>query len=215
MFKNLSEKILDLIYKKKCLICTCAKTDDLLCKTCSKDVDFTSSFPHRIYNSIPIYSATIYDKTPKKLIHLLKFSHKKNASIPLAQMLYDYFKKLGLNKDYIVIYPDSFLFKNLYRGYEHIYLIAKTFSDLSGLKLLKHAIRKVKYTIPQYKARNRKNNVKGAFEVNKKYINLLKEKPVLLIDDIITTGSTIEEIADILKKEEINNITVLTVSKAK
>jgi len=211
MFKGL----LDLIYKNKCLVCSCSKTDDLLCKTCSKDVDFMSGFPHRIYNSVSVYSAVIYNKTPKKLIRLLKFSHKKSASKVLARFLYDYFKKLDLNKDFIVIYPDSFLLKNLFRGYEHMYLIANEFCNLSGFNLLKNAIKKIKYTTPQYKAKNRKNNIKGAFEINKKYINLLKEKPILLIDDIITTGATIEEITDILKKENINDVTVLTVSKAK
>ena len=214
MFSALLENILCLIYKNKCLVCNCSKTDSLLCKNCLKDVNFLSTFPHKIYNSVPIYSAVIYDKTIKKLIHLLKFQHKKKASIVLGELLYKYFKKLNLNDDLIIIYPDSFFIKNLIRGYEHMFLVAQTFSKLSGLKFYKHAIQKIKNTKPQYMVKNRKNNIKGTFKINKKYINELKQKSVLLIDDITTSGATIEEITDILQKENIENITVLTVSKA-
>ena len=214
MFKGLFEKFLDLIYKNKCLVCSCAKTNSLLCKNCSKDVNFLSSYPHRIFNSVPVYSATLYDKTIKKLIQLLKFSHRKKASVVLAEILYRYFKNLNLKDDYILIYPDSFFIKNMTRGYEHMYLIVKEFSCLSGLKFFKHAILKVKNTTPQYKAKNRVKNIQGAFKINRKYINDLKQKSVLLIDDIITTGATIEEIINILKQEGVNDISVLTISKA-
>ena len=214
MFKGLLEKFLDLIYKKRCVICSCSKANDLLCKTCSKDIIFLSTFPHRIYNSITIYSATVYTSVIKKLIQLFKFQHKRNISKVLADLLFQYFKKLNLNNKYIVIYPNSFYFKNMTRGYEHMYLIAKEFCKLSDFKLLKNAICKTKNTIPQYKAKNRFKNVSGVFKINKKYIKELKENPILLIDDIITSGATIEEIINILNKEKIKNITVLTISKA-
>ncbi|MBR2068331.1 MAG: ComF family protein [Candidatus Gastranaerophilales bacterium] len=214
MFKGLLLKILDLIYKKKCIVCSCAKTDDLLCKNCAKDVNFLSGFPHKIYNSIPIYSACVYTTTVKTIIHLLKFSHKKQASLVLAQLLFEYFKKLKLNNDFIIVYPGSFYLTKWMRGYEHMYLVAKEFSKLSGLKFYKSAILKVKNITPQYKAKNRRKNVLGAYQINKKIINKIKDKPILLIDDIITTGATIEEVINTLKKEGVSNITCITISKA-
>ncbi len=214
MFNGLLEKFLDLIYKHKCIICGCSKNNNLLCKNCSKDINFLSTFPHKIYNSIPIYSATLYSSAVKKLIQIFKFQHRKKVSIILAELLYSYFKKLKLNNNFVIIYPDSFFIKNLTRGYEHMYLVAHEFSNLSGFKLYKHSVKKIKNTIPQYKAKNRINNIKGAFEINKKYISKLKQKQILLIDDIITSGATIEEIINVLQKENINNITVLTISKA-
>ena len=213
MFAGLLNKFLDLIYKQKCIVCSCVKTNNLLCKNCIKDVNFLSGFPHKIYKNTPIYSATCYITTIKKLIQLLKFSHKKKASIVLAELLYEYFKKLNIGNDFIVIYPNSYPLKTLSRGYEHMYLITKEFCNLTGFKLYKNAIKKIKYTPAQFEAKNRKANIKDSFKLNKKYIELLKLKPVLLIDDIITTGATIEEIINILKKEDINNIICLTVSK--
>ena len=210
MFKAL----LDLIYKNKCLICSCSKTDSFLCKNCAKDVNFLSSFPHRIYNNIPIYSAATYENVVKKLIQLLKFSHKKSSSVVLGELLFEYYKKLNLNRDFIIIYPNSFYLKKLFRGYEHMYLITKEFAKLSALKLYKDVIKKTRNTVSQYKAKNRRLNIENSFKINEKYINELKSKPVLVVDDIITTGATLEEIINVLKKEDIKDITCLTISKA-
>ena len=68
--KRISEffdTFLNLIYKQKCIICSCGKTNEIVCKTCLKDVHYLSNFPHRIYKEIPIYSATKYENTVKKL----------------------------------------------------------------------------------------------------------------------------------------------------
>ncbi len=103
MVKGLLNKFLDLIYNKKCLVCGCSKTDNLLCKNCLKDVYYLSGFAQRFYKKIPIFCATNYQKTTKSLIQKLKYSHKKNASIPLSNILYNYFLKLNLKDEYIII----------------------------------------------------------------------------------------------------------------
>lgn len=214
MFKGLFNRFLNLIYNQKCLVCNCAKTDNFLCKNCLKDVYYLSCFTQRYYKKIPIFCAANYAGSVKILIQKLKFSHIKHASIPLSEILFKYFKQLNLNDDYIIVYPPSNYIKNTIRGYNHMELIAKKFSDLSGLKINKNLIKKVKPTKPQYKAKNRRLNIKNSFEINKKYINELKDKNLLLIDDITTSGATLEEIINILLKANLNNITCLTISKA-
>lgn len=214
-------RFLNLIYKKKCLICNCnlnnsacSKLVDNLCKTCAKDVDKLSGFAHRIYKGIPIYSAYSYDKTIKNLIRKLKFSHKKQACLPLSQYLFQYFEGIENIENSIIIYPSSYFTKTFERGFDHMALIAREFSKISNIKYLKNAIQKVKHTTPQYKAKNRFKNIEGAYRVNRKYIDELKTKNVILIDDITTTSATVEEIVNILLKNEIKNVMVLTISKA-
>ena len=81
LLNSIYREFLNLIYNEKCLICSCAKTQNLLCKNCSKGVHYLSSFPQRFYKEIPIYSMAKYNKTIKTLIHLLKFKHNKTLTI--------------------------------------------------------------------------------------------------------------------------------------
>ena len=212
---DLYDNFLNMIYKKKCLICGCSKTDDLLCKTCLKDVQFLSYFAHKFYNRIPIYSAAIYDKNIKTLIQMLKFKHKKSASKPLSDILFSYFKKLNLKDDFIIVYPPSYFIKSAERGYNHMFLIAKHFSKLTGFEVNKNLIKKIKPTKPQYKAKDRRKNIKGSFKINQKELLKLKDKKLLLIDDITTSGATLEEIINCFLELNFNNITCLTISKTK
>ncbi len=204
---------LDLIYNQKCLICSCAKTDELLCKTCSKDIRYLSTYAHKFFKNIPFYSATLYDGSVKKLIHKLKFSHHKKASIPLAKILFKYFKNIKEQKNYIIIYPPSYFLKSAQRGYNHMFLIAKEFSKLTNIEINNKIIKKIKYTKPQYKAKNRYKNIKGSFKINKNELKQIKNKTILLIDDITTSGATLEEIINILKENNINDIICLTIAK--
>ena len=212
---DLYDNFLNMIYKKKCLICGCSKTDDLLCKTCLKDVQFLSYFAHKFYNRIPIYSAAIYDKNIKTLIQMLKFKHKKSASKPLSNILFSYFKKLNLKDDFIIVYPPSYFIKSAERGYNHMFLIAKHFSKLTGFEINKNLIKKIKPTKKQYKAKDRRKNIKGSFRINQKELLKLKDKKLLLIDDITTSGATLEEIINCFLELNFNNITCLTISKTK
>ena len=213
-FKKIISLVSNLIYNQKCLICNCAKTDDLLCKNCLKSVEYLSSYPQKIYREIPIFCATNYKNTIKKLIQKLKFSHNKKCAIPLAEILFDYYKKLDLKDDFIIVYPSSFYTKTFQRGYNHMFLITKEFSKLTNLSYKKDLILKIKPTKPQYKVKNRHKNIKDSFKINKKYIELFKDKKILLIDDITTSGATLEELINCFLNAEIKNIVCLTISKA-
>ena len=87
-------------------------------------------------------------------------------------------------------------------------LVAIEFCRLSGFVPNFELIKRIKDTKPQYKLsrQERMQNLADAFEVDKsKDLN----KPVLLIDDICTTGSTFEEMVRVLKSEGISNIVCL------
>ena len=210
---NIIQAFLDLIYNQKCLVCSCAKTDELLCKSCAKDIQYLSSFAHRIFYNVPIYSATLYQGSVKKLIHKLKFNHRKKASIPLAEILFKYFKNIKEKNDYIIVFPPSYFLKSAQRGYNHMFLIAKEFSKLTNFKVNHKLIKKIKYTKPQYKAKNRHKNIQNSFKINEKELKNINNETILLIDDITTSGATLEEIIRLLKEKNINNIICLTIAK--
>jgi predicted amidophosphoribosyltransferase len=90
-------------------------------------------------------------------------------------------------------------------------LVAQEFSILTGYEFKKDLIYRIKDTKPQYKLslKEREKNLKNAFHAEKKNYN--KEK-ILLIDDILTTGSTIKEMVKTLKNSGISDVTVFVTS---
>ncbi len=78
------------------------------------------------------------------------------------------------------------------RGFNQAELLAKAVSKKTDLTLLKKLLLRKIYTPSQSKLskEERKINIEGAFKVNSKYKNIIRNSKVLLIDDIITTGST-------------------------
>lgn len=85
------------------------------------------------------------------------------------------------------------------RGYNQSDWIGKGISSVTGIPLLPKVMRRVKYTVTQthLTADQRKNNIAEAFQVSD--AGWIRGKSVLLVDDIITTGSTIQEAASVLK----------------
>lgn len=97
------------------------------------------------------------------------------------------------------------------RGYNQAELIATELGKLTSLSVETDAVYRVKNTNPQkvLDNRNRAKNLSHAFAVSRKW----RVRPVvLLIDDIYTTGSTINSVAKILKKRGVQKVYFLTIS---
>ncbi len=97
------------------------------------------------------------------------------------------------------------------RGYNQTEVIAKYLSKMTGIPMEKNLVRRIRYTEAQKKLnhKDRKKNLEEAFEVNRNY---QKYKNVLLIDDIYTTGSTIDTIAKQLLEKCNKKTWFLTIS---
>ena len=212
MIKHFFEQFADLIYKQKCVVCGCSKTNEILCKNCLKSVQNLSPFAQKKIEGVNIFCAFKYDGNIKILIRNFKFNRRKNAAIPSAKLLYDYFKKVceqnNLNlspQNAVITCIPSHPLRVLKRGYCHTELISKEFAKLSGIDTDFKIIKKVKNTLPQYKVRaNQKaKNVHGAFKI---YPNHAQGKTLILIDDITTTSATLFEAISNLKKNSYNNI---------
>ena len=212
MFKRLFLDIINLIYKQKCFGCGCSKSGEILCKTCEKELEFSTVYAQSVYEGVEIFSAFEYGGTLKKLIQQFKFNHRKGIAKILAVLLYEYFLKMSRRENLIVIPVPSHKQRVLRRGYCQTNLICEEFSRLSGIKTDTKILKKVRNTKPQYKLsiEKRRKNLAGSFALNLENYN---GENILLIDDIATTGATLEEIINLFKMENINNLTVLTVCK--
>ena len=96
------------------------------------------------------------------------------------------------------------------RGYNQTEILAKYLSEYTGIEVDQTSLVRNKRTSPQkhYNDKERKKNIRHAFTLKKE----IHAKSVLLIDDIYTTGSTIDEAARMLKKSGVINICFLTIS---
>ncbi len=221
LYKIFIKEIFDLIYKKKCINCNCSIQEGILCKSCSKTVQNLSPFAHSIINGYKVYSAFYYEGVIKNLIHELKFKHNRKCAKLGAIYLFSYLNKIKEYEKSDIDYKDAIIIpvvthKKNYnkRGYDNVVEIGYKLKELIGCKINENVLHKVKYTTPQYKlnAKTRKNNPVGSFELNSDFYT---DKLIILLDDIITTGSTLDFITSLFKRNGIKNLICLTLSKTK
>ena len=99
------------------------------------------------------------------------------------------------------------------RGFNQCEVIARHIGYRINIPV-SDCIKKIKNTKEQktLTKEERVKNLKGAFKVSR--VKDIKNKDVILIDDVMTTGATINECKDILKRSGANKITVLTIAKS-
>lgn len=214
--KHYLNEFLDLIYKRKCLNCNCSINEGFLCKNCLKLVQNLPYFPQGVVNNYPIYSVFYYEGGIRALIHSLKFKHNKACAFYIADLIKEYIDKIkDVNFKNAVIIPISTHKKNYYkRGYDNVLEIAKELGKITDLKVDCNSLKKVKYTIPQYKisAKQRKNNIINSFKLDE---NFKCDNLIIVLDDIVTTGSTLEVVTSLFKERGFNNLICLTFAKSK
>lgn len=140
-----------------------------------------------------------YETHVRNAVRGLKYREKQNYARPLARvMTYAYQHKIGEECDLIAFVPTnpSTLRK---RGYDQAQLLAEALSEMLDIPWVQ-ALEKTRETQPMHglKPDARRANVLGAYRVCCQ-ADLLRGKRVLLVDDILTTGSTLSECARMLK----------------
>ena len=99
------------------------------------------------------------------------------------------------------------------RGYNQSYLLAKEICKYANLNLEQNCLYKIKNNVEQsgLNGLDRQENIKGAYELRN--MQILNNKKILLLDDVYTTGATVNECAKILSKANPSKIGVFTVAK--
>lgn len=211
--KKFFKSFIDLIYKKKCYFCFNSKYSLTMCPECYDKLQFCNFEVNRIIDGVDVYCAGVYTKELQKLIRGLKYHKQKELAFYQAKFMYEYFQSIDALKDKNFELIPVPLHKNRIksRRYNHMELVCKEFSLLSGFKCNFNLIERIKDTKPQYKLSRaeRLGNLQHAFTVNKDFV---PQNPVLIFDDICTTGATFEEIIKELKSNGINEITCFATS---
>ena len=145
-----------------------------------------------------VRSCFVYANEIKKLILNLKFHNCKWLAKYFADMLFDCYNLYDLNAELIIPVPIS-KEREKQRGYNQTMMFAKPLAEKLNIPIATDTILKVKDVSPQTKlsGKQRHENVKGAYKVFN--TTSVKGKRVLIIDEILTTGSTMDEVAKQLK----------------
>lgn len=217
---KIQEKILNLIYPQTCGICGKLNPKSL-CPKCEKKLKKQSEnqiikngeeIENKYFNELMYIFK--YEGQIRKLILDYKFNEKSYIYLTFVNFLLKNEKIFENIKNYDTIIPVPISKKRLKtRGYNQSLLIAKEISNKTNLELVNNCLIKTKNIIEQSKLNkeDRMQNIQGVYELKNK--QLIENKKILLIDDIYTTGSTVNECSKILIHGNPSKIGILVLAK--
>lgn len=207
---NILKKLLDFIYEKNCYFCHKSYENVIFCSKCYAAVDFLPYKPVFYIYDTKVFSVTYYKNIIQKLIRAVKYHNKTELAEYQAKLMADYWRHISENKRYTVIPVPMFFSKARKRKYNHMDIICEKFCELTGNIADKKSLIRNRETAPQYKLsrEEREKNLKGAFSLRNKNL----KTPILIIDDISTTGTTLKEIISVLHQNDIYDIVCLVTS---
>ena len=159
-----------------------------------------------------IRSPFYFEGTIRKAIHELKYYNLRALADPLAELLYVYMQMSDISCDIIIPVP-LHRGRLRQRGYNQSGLLAARLGKLAGLPVIEDCLVRVKDSKPQARTKSgeeRRENVSGAFICHD---GNLQGRRVLLIDDVCTTGATLEACAETLKKKGVISVWGLTIAR--
>ena len=224
--KSSVPKILNLIYPPMCGICG-KFNDDFLCPKCQKILENEAVFGIDKYEKIKIeknlqerkyFNEHLYifeyEGIIRRIILKYKFQDKAYLYKTFVNFLLKNKNFFEFIKKYDTIIPVPISRKRrAMRGYNQSELIVKEIANFTNLKEESDCLFKIKNVIEQSKLNKeeRQKNIQGVYELRNK--EKLYKKKILLVDDIYTTGSTVNECSKVLRGAKPKQIGIFTIAK--
>lgn len=206
-------KVLDFLFPPICGICE-KQEKNWICEECLESLEINLK---RIKNK-DIYYLVNYKDRIRKLILDFKFNDKAYLYKTFSSIILKNKKLCKILNSYDIIIPVPMYYKKKNtRGYNQTELIAKEISKKINIEFFNNCLIKIRdnnmqSTLSYYE---RMNNVKNTFKVDEYSKEKIIDKKIILLDDIYTTGFTIEECKKELKKYMPKKVTTLVLAKGK
>ncbi len=231
------DKIINIIYPPTCIACNILISQHgYLCSTCWLKLNFISNpkchkcgmpFAYefdeqatcaKCIETVPYYesarSSIIYDDFSSKLISSFKYYDQTILRHGLSNLVSNLHHEFNDKLDFIC--PIPLHRKRLFsRRYNQAALLASSLGEKINLPAYLDIIRRSKNVTAQTKlSRNKRlENLKNVFYINKPYLEFIKNKNILLVDDVMTTGTTVNECSKLLIKHNAKKIYVITIAR--
>jgi len=156
----------------------------------------------------------LYDGALMKAIHELKYAQRTHLADSLGSLLASFAQTwIGELKGCLVMPVPLHPRRLRARGFNQSLLLARCVASKTGAELDFLSLRRTRFTKPQTElsSEERKKNVRKAFEVVKP--EAVKRRTILLVDDVATTGSTLNECAKALKRAGAEGVLCLVMAR--
>ena len=229
------QRLLDQLLPPRCLSCgTGVQDTGRICSDCWKGLEFLQGsacdccghpFDFHAENSLcgdcltkrPAYdrarAAVRYDDGSRRMIISFKHNDRTDYADFFGQLLSQAGQSLDVSG--AIVTPVPLHKKRLgKRRYNQAALMGQSFAEKNAVDYIPDILSREKHTLPQNgNYGRRKRNVSGAFRVRTKYQDIIRGRPVILIDDVYTTGATVAACAGILKSAGAGRVEILTVAR--
>jgi len=223
MNNNFFKTLSDLVYPENLYCICCGDTIEQsrihgLCDRCISKMQWFTDNPYKNqmdeFSFSDIYPCCIYGFYARRVISKIKLSGTpyaaKGIGLLMGERLLNEIERRNIAPDCIIAVP-MHSSKLAVRGYNQTELLAGYADRVSGVRYLKGALTKTKATVSMRMsdAVTRKNMLKGTFAVNEAYRDKLRGKHIILLDDVVTTGSTVDAVSGVLLDAGASRIDVL------
>lgn len=233
---RLDRMFLDLLYPPRCIICDrVVSTQETVCSACQKKIhivqepacmkcgkplldsrkEFCRDCGKVKHNFVQGKSLWIYETEIKRSIYRFKYQNKREYAGGYAEEIAKQYGEWIRKKKIQALVPvPLYKKKEKKRGYNQAQALAQELGGIWGLPVYKDLLIRVRDTLPQKMLNDteRKNNLKKAFKTTE---NIVQLKHILLVDDIYTTGSTLDAAAEALLKAGAEEIYTCCISIGK
>ncbi len=228
LLARLRRAALDLVFPPRCALC--GRGGLFLCDECAASL--TRALPPRcprcwrptaapepclecLDRSSPlegVRSTFLYRGPVRDLVHALKYQGQAALAEPMARLMEADLRRQAVGAELLAPVPLSG-WRQRTRGYNQSTLLARELARLLDLPLAKDALARSRHTPPQARAATadeRRRNVEGAFVCRH---SGLAGRSILLVDDVTTTGATLEACAAALKAAGAARVRALTFAR--
>lgn len=176
--------------------------DDMLCIRCINNNSYYDK----------IRSVIIFNNDSRKLIHDFKYKDKTSVASIFSKLIYNRYNKEIIDIDIIVPVPMHKI-RRILRNYNQAQVLASALEKLIHKPLLNNLLVKNTWTKSQtgLSKSKRLKNILNTISINKNYN--IKDKKILLVDDVITTSSTVNECSKVLKKNGASKVYVVSIAR--
>lgn len=207
MLDTLRSFVLDLLFPPRCA--HCGRVDSVWCPVCGQLLDQT---PLQINHDGWIASGGEHSGILQSAVHGLKYYGVKSLSASLGSRAADTVRAVGWQIDLVIAVP-AHAERVRARGYNQAALIADACARALGGQAVPDALERIRHTRSQVglTREERLSNVTDAFAA---HTEIVSGRRVLLVDDVCTTGATLQACAESLRAAGVSEVYAVTISRA-